>query len=406
MYPMTARRFPIAFLASVIVLAASGSALAQSTQVDPRWHAWVGCWARVAARDAATSQPVCVIPVAGNSAVDIVTVTGGRISSREHIEANGERRPTERDGCAGWERAQWSPDGRRVYLESEFACPSNVKRSSSGLIAMSLKGEWLNVLGVTIGEATGVRVLRHRALDQTAAIPAEIRSALEPHRSFGDGTRTLAAAPVGTADVVDAARQLNPAVVEAWLTELQQRFSVDARGLVALADANVPDGVIDVMVALSYPEAFAVKPSTTEVGSLIADEGFDRGGAAGGSAFGCGSYGFSLYGWDDCYLYGYFPSAYSYSRYGSYGYSPYGYGYDPYTGWYAGGAPVVITLQPRGNDSESHGRVINGRGYSSGSSGDASSSSSSSGSSGSSSSSGTGGSATSSSGGERTAQPR
>lgn len=406
MFSMTARRFLFASLASAIVFVASGSALAQSVPSDPRWHAWIGCWTRLAAQDSATRQPICVIPAAGTSAVDIVTVTDGRISSRERIEANGERRPSERDGCSGWERAQWSPDGRRVYLESEYACANNVKRTSSGLIAMSLKGEWLNVLGVTMGDATGVRVLRHRALVPTVAIPVEIQSALEANRALADGTRMLAAAPVGTADVVDAARQLNPAVVEAWLTERQQRFTVDAKGLVALADAKVPDGVIDVMVALSYPEAFAVKPSTTEVGSLVVDEGFGRSGVADASAPGCGGYGFSLYGWDDCYLYGYFPSAYSYSRYGSYGYSPYGYGYDPYTGWYAGAAPVVITLQPRGDDSESHGRVINGRGYSSGGSGNSSSSSSSSGSSGPSSPSAPGGSSTTSSGGERTAQPR
>ena len=47
---------------------------------------------------------------------------------------------------------------------------------------------------------------------------------------------------------------------------------MDAKRLIALAAASVPDRIIDVMVALSYPTAFAVRPSSTAPGLLTSDE--------------------------------------------------------------------------------------------------------------------------------------
>ena len=47
---------------------------------------------------------------------------------------------------------------------------------------------------------------------------------------------------------------------------------MDAKRLVALAAASVPDRIIDVIVALSYPTAFAVRPSSTAPGLLTSDE--------------------------------------------------------------------------------------------------------------------------------------
>lgn len=386
-------------VAGTIILLASGSAHAQSARPDPRWQPWLGCWmptvAEGAAVSAAAARPVCVVPAAGASAVDIVTIDDGREASREHIEATGQRRQREKDGCTGWESAEWSADSRRVYLRSDYQCSNGVKRGSNGLFAVSPRGEFLNVAGVRLGETTGVGVVRHRSIPVGAAMPREIAAALEKMPP-GDEARLVAATPVATSDVVDASRALDAAVVQAWLSALGQTFTLDAKRLVQLADAGVSGDVIDVMVALSYPGAFAIKPSTTFVGSL-------------GSA---GSFGMfdepAIFGdvWYGYFPYAYFPygyySPYRYSPYGysSYGYSPYGYG--AYGDWYYGRAPVVITLKPA-ESGTTHGQVVNGRGYSSGSSASGSSGSSSSGSSGASSS---GGSVGASSGGERTAHPR
>src|SRR5262249_9809982 len=174
-----------------------------------------------------------------------------------------------------------------------------------------------------------------------------------------------------------------------------------------------------VLVALSYPKAFAIRPSPNAFGSLVRGE--DRGGAGGvGSGnilFDCGSFGvgFSLYGWGGCGLYEDSSLGYAPYRFAPYAYSPFFYG-GTYGGWYVGNEPFVISLQPS-NATATHGQVVNGRGYVEGgradqgtasqSSAPSSSATSTPASSGSSSStSGSSGGGSSSGGSERTAQPR
>jgi hypothetical protein len=416
-------------VATAIVLAAASTAFAQTGQPDTRWRPWLGCWSTVSP---STTKPVCVVPAPGTSAVDIVVVADGKVASREHVEASGERRRTERDGCTGWESAQWSSDSRRVYLQSEFECPAGQQRTSSGLIAMSPQGEWLDLVGVTLAGNTGVRVLHHRAMGPTSIVPAEITAALQGTApAFRDAAvRVTVAGAIGTAEIAEASRQLKPQVVEAWLSESGQEFTVDSKRLVALAAANVPDRIIDVLVALSYPTAFAVRPSSTAPGLLTSDE--PRGGGGGGGlgfagadALDCSPFNFSLYGWDACSPFSYGPLGYRYSTFGS-RYSRYGagaidflgyggLGYDGYGGgWYLATQPTVIVLNPGGAQ---HGQVVNGRGYVEGGTGastatpiSSGSSSSGSSSSGGSSSGGSGATSSPSSGGDsgggRTAVPR
>jgi hypothetical protein len=405
----------VAAIALCLALTAAVEAAAQTREVDARWQPWLGCWTasppRAVISDPAEAQQVCVVPAPGVSAVDVVTVSGSRIVSREHIDASGEHRKSERDGCVGWESAEWSSDMRRVYLKSEYECTGGLERGTTGLMATAANGDWLDVVGVAVRDNIGVRVLRHRASVLLSRLPAEIASAVDG-ASRATALRTLL--PVGDPEIIDASHHVSAAVVEAWLAESRQAFTVNAARLVALADAGVDGRVIDMMVALSYPKAFAIKPSPTSVGALATDEG--RGGIATGlgglgsfsnglgSFSDCGPYssGLSLYGWDGCSPYGYgmYGSQYGYSRYSNL------LGYD---GWYVAGAEPIVIVRPgdQGGSSSSstHGQVVNGRGYSAGDSGSTASSGSSGGSSSGSSGSSGGGSSTSS-GGDRTAVPR
>ena len=204
----------------------------------------------------------------------------------------------------------------------------------SGLIAMSVKGEFLHIVDVGVHETAGVRVVRHRRVPISATAPEEITAALEGRTPAQSQTTIAARAPIGDADIIEASHHVNAPIVEAWLNEAGQPFRVDAARLVRLADKGVPDRVIDTLVALSYPKAFSIKPSAASVGSLSSG---GRAGWQGGAGFplsfplgddllDCGLYGggFSLYGWDPCSPYGYalYNPRYRYAPYGLLG----GYG--------------------------------------------------------------------------------
>ena len=418
------------FLVVVLALLAPSAAGAQTAFADPRWHPWIGCWSSGQNGLTGVAARVCVVPADGPSAVELLTIKDGAVASRERIEASGQRRTTERDQCTGWETAEWSSDGKRVYLQSEHQCAGGTTRGSSGLIALSPDGDWLDVVSVSVGQNTGVRVLRHRPAAVPSDVPGEVAAALQsvaPARARD--ARVAAIGPFALADVAEAAQRVAAGVVTAWLNDVRQEFAVDAALLVDLANAKVPGRVIDMMVALAYPKAFAVPPSPTSAGVLAESESrIDGGGYAGfppSSLIDCTSH-FSVFGFGDCGTFapgfGYGPGyGYSFSPFGPqfygylpFGFSPFGYGmygypsgYGGYGGWYSS-EPTVVVI--KGSEGATHGQVINGRGYSAGVSGTTASGGDSGGSSsgGSSVASGGGsvGASSADSGGDRTAHPR
>ena len=396
-------------LAAAVLLGSAVAAGAQQTQLasaDGRWTPWVGCW-QASSRDALTEElapnkslpVVCVVPAPGNATVDLVTVTGGTPATPERVDANGTRRAVDREGCTGWETAQFSADAKRIYLHSEHQCTGNRTRTSTGIMSISPNGEWLDVQGVKVDAHSGVRVVHYGRVPVPASLGADMKAALEGQR-LAMTTAVLAASDsVRIADVIEATKHVDPLVVQTWLAQRGQGFRMDAKRLTQLADAKVPSNIIDVMVALSYPQAFAINlaqadgqvtPTGRPAQVADVDEGLRNGPIV-------------YMNWDPFYSNGYY-------GYNSYGYG-YGYGYGGYGGnWYGG--PVVIVRpsdtvnQPR---NETRGRMVRGSGYTRPSSDGSSSGSPRSSTSGSgSSSSGSSSKGSSSSGGgeTRTAKPR
>ncbi|HEX7979721.1 MAG TPA: hypothetical protein VF461_14025, partial [Gemmatimonadaceae bacterium] len=233
-------------------------------------------------------------------------------------------------------------------------------------------------------------------------LPAQIATAFRDRATPGEAARMAAGGDVGPTAVIEASRAVDSMVVADWLMERGQRFDVDAKTLVQLAEAGVPGAVTDVLVAASNPGVFqfARAPQPEERGGgIYADAGQRRRVSATAYPYDPWSWGYLGYGYP---AYGY--GSLGYGRYGAYG-SGYGYygGYMP---------PIVVVTN---GQAQSRGQMVKGRGYTQtqgSSSGTASERprstysppppSPSSSSSGSSSS----GSSSSSSGSERTAKPR
>lgn len=340
-----ARRLSSATGLTAALMLLGNTAAAQEVALDSRWQAWVGCWEAVDPQsivigETAKRPRICVVPAPGKSAVDVATVVGDSIALRQRIDATGEKRESVKEGCTGWDRATWSANGQRVFLRSAYTCPGGLTRTSNGVMAMTSDGEWLDVLGVVAGTTVGVRAARYRGVMDAATRPAEIVAALKGRALWAYDARIAAGAAVTTADVIEASRYIDPGVVQTWLAERGDGFEVDAKQLVELDKAGVPPLVIDVMVALSYPEVFSL--DRTRIGGAPADSLRDD---VGRTVY--------VYGWDPFYN----PWGYRRGRYG------YGGGY--YGDWYDGPRPVVVVRQP--SAERPHGHVDKDKGYTPGS---------------------------------------
>ena|SRR5579862_283318 len=347
-------------------------ATAQTSTAGPRWSGLAGCWQQVAADGAElpmTSGTVCVVP-SGATGADLVSVASGKVTDRTHIDADGFHHDVTRQGCAGWESAAWSSDGRRLYLDSDQKC-DGLQRVSSGIFALGTGGDWTNVVNVNAGGGHALRVIRYKPVSVDSTYPGEIASAL-PGRDMAMGAARVAAETRVTVDnVIEANRFLNPAVVQAWLASSGEAFRLDAKTLVRLADAGVPSETIDVMIAVSNPKVFGVMPNASGVVATAAppvrtqpvrqdcySPSMDPWGYSDyrscepySRRYGFG-YGSPFYDPFD-YLYG--PSYYGYG-YGA-GFGGFGYGY--------GGTPVVVFVQGTTTPQTPHGRMTKG-GYVSG----------------------------------------
>ena len=340
-------------LVGAALFALGAPARAQNTTVDSRWIAYLGCWESIGGR----KSIVCVVPAADTSAIDLVTLENAEVIKAEQILATGARIETTHGECTGWQSAQWSAVSDRLYLRSEESCPGWGTRTGTGMIAMTRDGQLLYIQGSTVGMKTGVRVQRYKGTTADLVLPSEVKDALDAVQLDLSATaqaHAAATAPLAVEDLTEASRQLDADVVEAWLVERGGSFTLDAKRLVALANAGVPTRITDLMIALSYPGVFTIDATSHRGARRVEAEASYAGGA--GPIYPVTPF----YG--NCGM-EFMP--FPYSSYYCDGFAhvyPYEYGYNPYLNQY----PVLIIYTGSSGGSDivrPHGRVVNGHGY-------------------------------------------
>jgi hypothetical protein len=256
---MTRLAHAVLALAFAAPLARAQSVVEPSAQPDPRWLSWIGCWAPTGASaeavpDATGTHRVCIVGVPGSTAVDLVkTIANGQIVERDRIEATGQQRPVSRAGCAGWESAEWSPDGERLYRRSALTCDGGIQRVTSGMVAMASPSDWVDIEVADVRGEKAIRIVRYHEVDDTTALARQAKALVQTRELARRSARTAASAPPTIDDVIEATRELDAVAVEAWLHQRKPRFDVGRKELERLADSDVPDGVIDLLVALANP---------------------------------------------------------------------------------------------------------------------------------------------------------
>jgi hypothetical protein len=216
----------------------------QSGAGDSRWSRWIGCWQPVETNE--SDARVCV-STAGEHGVTFATTVDGQTVLEETLVADGIDRQVTDAECRGTQRAEWSFDGRRLFARADLICGGQEPRRISGLAMIAPDGTWLDVQSSRVDSRENLRVRRYRRVADGVAsfVPS-------------GGSFTLDA-------VKEASRKVSPHVLEAALAEAHAQFDLNSRNVIGLADADVPERVIDVMIALSYPRQFIVEKTTPSV---------------------------------------------------------------------------------------------------------------------------------------------
>ncbi|MFL5618134.1 MAG: hypothetical protein ACJ79A_07050 [Gemmatimonadaceae bacterium] len=255
-------------LAAVLMAVGTSTASGQSAIYGAGLQAWLGCWSAELSTVRTDAAPtiVCITPTPNVDVADVLTVQGGRIVARETLDATGRPRPIDASHCTGERSARWSNDRRRLFVHSVGNC-AGVSSSTSGLLAMSADGDWIDVEAVSAGGGASVRVARYKEVAPPAVLPIAVRSALRAQALATRSVRAAASAPVRAEDVLEASRLLDAAVVDAWILERAQRFDITATDLAALVNLGVPTRVTDALGAIADTESYTLARGVDDASS-------------------------------------------------------------------------------------------------------------------------------------------
>ena len=318
----------LAGLGAVVAIAGlHGPVEAQERELRAGWQPYLGCWEALEAEE---DQGILCLVAEGRD-VEMLTIVDGEVAFREPLVADGGTHEFERDDCQGTESARFSEDRRRLYTASLVNCDGEASRRSTGIISMPTLDEWVDVRAIETNGATAVWSQRYQRTSHSVLNQLGLADPVARPNPFAlRGGITYATADVTIDDVIDASRSVDVDAVQGWLATAETQFDgLRAEDLIRMEEAGVATAVIDVVVAVSFPEHFA----------LNQDAETDRA-------------RMYMYPWADPFYYPY----YGYGGYGRYG--RYGWGYG---GWYPGYTPVVVSVGrlPRGGG----GQVVAGRGY-------------------------------------------
>lgn len=339
------------FALATLWLAASivpASAQQAAAALDGRWTAWLGCWQQLedSVRDdsvpdslrdrdprATKGVVVCVAPADSAAGVTFSTVIEKQAALQETIVADGTNHAIDEPGCTGQQRARWSGNGRRLFAHAELTCADGTESRISGLTTIAPGPIWVDIQVVTSEGRESIRVRRYRRAPDHAYVASRVT---REQLSAAATAAARQAASFTLEEVKEAIARVTPSTVEAALIETNAGFPLNAKRLQELDAAGVPDRVLDLMIALSFPNKFIVERRTSSSGS----SGWDSGSAG-------------AWGWLDP-SYDLFP----------YHYAPFGYGMWGRHDLNYYGAPIyavdVVSPSPQPSGA---GRVVDGLGY-------------------------------------------
>ena len=282
-----------AVLCAAVVIAGTSVAGAQQAAIyGAGLQAWLGCWSgdpgSIGRTDGAPSL-VCVTPTADVNVANVLTVQEGKIVARETLDASGRSRPIDAARCTGVRSAKWSRDGRRLFVRSTGRC-AGVPSSTSGLLAITADGDWLDVEGISAGGATSVRVARYREVALPSTLPPDVASALRSQALATRSVRLAASAPVRAEDVLEASRAVDSAVLESWILERAQRFDIAEHEIAALVTSGVPTRAADALGAIADPQSNTLARGAESQTGTVTTTSYDSYGLPFGWGWGSGYY--------------------------------------------------------------------------------------------------------------------
>jgi len=361
--------FP-AFLLAFSMLLFSGFASAQTNEVADKSSlgSWTGVWAfldDVATKystDPNTKSTVEIRLTSDNKGLEISRTVPNQANVTEVLIPDGTKRPITASNCSGWQSAKLIPDAGMIVSSSEMNCKDAGLLATTNVKMILAADKMVDILALKANGQTRLAT-RHLMFDHEVTSGASAKPA---YATVID--RMALAAPWNMSMVVQLSKTMGTEILEASLMEKKVRLNLNSEALKELKNAKTPQRIIDLVVALAYPDKFHIeKNGTVELRPWIdssSTSSIVRGAAIVSSVPRVDNFPGMLY---NCYSINGYYSGYAYPSYpgGCYSYySPFWWDYPVYV-------PSTIVVVPGGGGggsgsfggSPDNGRLSAGTGY-------------------------------------------
>ncbi|HSW40347.1 MAG TPA: hypothetical protein VLL97_12740 [Acidobacteriota bacterium] len=346
------------YSATALLLLFSGSAPAQAAApapVEPFLAPWTGIWQiaddHVPAADAGREAKrfVEIRPTEDGKGLAVSRNVALQEYVNEIIIPDGVRRPVSSENCSGWQSSRWMPESGVIIGSSEIRCEEAEPYTLSNLRIILDATRMVDILLLQASGQTRVAVQR---LDLVRELDGEA-NVLNSRRLTA--ARTAISAPWDLNTIIELSGIVDTTALEAALLEKNTQLRLDAKSLRRMSDAQMPDQIIDLIVALSLPDKFIIREN-----GQVAMRSFTPDASAGHDRYPFPVvYYYPVSLWDYRYIhgfYGYYPMAWNH-------YSPFWWGYPIYTGRILPRPPSRPTDPSSPPDGEGESRLSSSRGY-------------------------------------------
>jgi hypothetical protein len=256
-----ARNALSALLLVALLLLFPGFSQSQTNTADAKssLKPWVGVWAFTedssskVLSDSNQKTTVEILPTSDGKGLDITRKVATQPDVKEWLFPDGTRHSVDASNCTGWQTSRLIAEAGMIISSSEMNCKEAGAFSTSNIKMIVAADKMVDILSLKAGGET--RLATRRLVLERELVPAG-----GSELAYVNTVERIAAASPWNKDmVVQLSKTIEIQLFEAALMEKNVKLDLNAGALKDLKKANMPNELIDLLVALAYPDKFHIE---------------------------------------------------------------------------------------------------------------------------------------------------
>jgi hypothetical protein len=256
-----ARNALSALLLVALLLLFPGFSQSQTNTADAKssLKPWIGVWtfnddaSLTVSSDPNQKAILEILRTSDGKGLDITRKVATQPDVKELLTPDGTKRSVDASNCTGWQTANMIAEAGMIISSSEMICKDAGAFSTTNIKMIVAADKMVDILSVKAGGQTQLGT--RRLVLQRELIPA---GGSEP--AYANTVERIAAASPWNMDmVVRLSKTIDTQLFEAVLMEKKVKLDLNSKVLKDLKKTNMPSEVIDLLVALAYPDKFHIE---------------------------------------------------------------------------------------------------------------------------------------------------